>query len=239
MKVPPPKLIDERLQERFDLLVREHLAPHQRLAAGLRALPDTATAMAHTQAAWRFYNNPRVSLPGLADATLAALREGVASACQRFVLAVHDWSWLHYNGHDSKLDRIPLSHQNDLGYSLYSAIALSDQDGSPLAPVGISLTAADGVHSTRWEAVGPAGDKLDGLEGWMAFASGLGLGLPLVHIIDREADSVAHYRDWQRAGHLFLIRADDNRLVEHEGQERLLPAVVQLLRQRGALPRLR
>src|SRR5206468_2194687 len=147
-------------------------------------LPDTATAMAHTQAAWRFYNHPRVGLPGLAHATLQALRQGVTSACQRFVLNVHDWSWLHDNGHDSKRDRIPLSHHNDLGYSLYSVIALSDQDGSPLAPVGISLTAADGVHSTRFDAVVPDGHKLDGLEGWMAFASGLGLGLPVVHLID-------------------------------------------------------
>jgi hypothetical protein len=234
MKLPEPNLPDDRLRERFDILVREHLAPHQRIAAGLRALPDTASAMAHTMAAWRFYNNPRVGLPQLADATLEALRQGVWSACQRFVLLVHDWSHLHYNGHDSKRDRIPLSHNNDLGYSLYGAVALSDQDGSPLAPAGLSLTAADGVHSTRFAAVQPAGHKLDGLEPWMAFTAGLGLGLPLVHIIDREADSVAHYRDWHRAGHLFLVRADDDRLVEHEGQEVLLPKVVDLLRQRGA-----
>jgi len=69
----------------------------------------------------------------------------------------------------------------------------------------------------------------------MTFADDLGLGLPLVHLIDREADSVAHYREWHQAGHLFVIRADDNRLVDHEGQERLLPEVVALLRQRGAL----
>jgi hypothetical protein len=234
MQLPPPNLKDERLRARFDLLVREHLAPHQRVAAGLRALPDTAQAMAHTQAAWRFYGNPRVTLPGLAQAPLTALREGVTTACQRFVLAVHDWSHLHYNGHDSKRDRIPLSHKNDLGYALYNLLALSDQDGSPLAPVGISLTAAEGVHSSRFETVQVPGSKLDGLEAWMDFAAGLDLGLPLVHIIDREADSVAHYRDWHRAGHLFLIRADDNRRVDHEGQERLLPEVVAWLRQRQA-----
>ena len=95
MTLPPPNLSDQRLRERFDILVREHLAPHQRLAAGLRALPDTASAMAHTVAAWRFYNNPRVRLPQLADATLVALRQGVTAACQRFILAVSDWSNLH------------------------------------------------------------------------------------------------------------------------------------------------
>jgi hypothetical protein len=234
MELPLPNFKDERLLERFEILVREHLAPHHQIAAGLRALPDTATAMAHTMGAWRFYNNPRVSLPGLADATLKALRQGVSEACQRFVLAVSDWSHLHYNGHERKRDRITLSHKKDLGYSLYSIIGLSDQDGSPLPPAGLSLTAADGVHSTRFKAVQPPGPKLDGLEGWMAYVRDLNLGLPVVHIIDREADSVAHYRNWDQAGHLFLIRADHDRLVDYEGQERLWPAVVALLQQRGA-----
>jgi hypothetical protein len=233
MELAPPNLKDKRLRERFDILVREHLAPHQRLAAGLRALPDTASAMAHTMAAWRFYNNPRVSLPELVQAPLHALRQGVAQACQRFVLAVSDWSLLHYNNHDSKPDRIVLSNKKDLGYSLYCVIALSDQDGSPLAPAGISLTAADGVHSSRSDTIQPAAAKLDALAAWMAYVGELNLGLPVVHIIDREADSVAHYRDWDRAGHLFLVRADDDRLVDYEGQELLLPAVVDLLRQRG------
>jgi hypothetical protein len=67
----------------------------------------------------------------------------------------------------------------------------------------------------------------------MAYTRDLNLGLPVVHIIDREADSVGHYRSWDQAGHLFLIRADDDRLVDFEGQERLLPEVVDLLRQRG------
>lgn len=233
MTLPPPNFSNAKLRDRFEILVQEHLAPHQRLAAGLRALPDTATAFAHTQAAFRFYNNPRVSLPALAAAPLAALRQGVKADCQRFILAVSDWSHLHYNDHDSKKDRIPLSNKNDLGYSLYSCLALSDQDGSPIAPIGISLTAADGVHDSRFERVQVPGHKLDGLEAWMSYADELRLGLPIVHIIDREADSVAHYRDWDAAGRLILIRADDNRLVDFDGQEMLLPAVVELLHQRG------
>ena len=36
----------------------------------------------------------------------------------------------------------------------------------------------------------------------------LGLG-PVVHVIDREADSLDHYRRWQTAGQSFLVRADD------------------------------
>src|SRR5262249_20801204 len=56
----------------------------------------------------------------------------------------------------------------------------------------------------------------------------------VVHIIDREADSVLHYRQWDQAGHRFIVRADDARLVRHDGQERSLPAVVECLRQQQA-----
>ena len=35
------------------------------LAAGLRALPETKGSFAAAQAAWRFYRNPRVTLPKL------------------------------------------------------------------------------------------------------------------------------------------------------------------------------
>ena len=65
-------------------------------------------------------------------------------------------------------------------------------------------------------------------------SSRLKLGKPAVHIIDREADSVAHFRQWDRQKRLFLVRADNQRVVQHEGQHRTLPEVVALLHQRGA-----
>ena len=59
-----------------------------------------------------------------------------------------------------------------------------------------------------------------------------------MHIIDAEADSVAHYRSWSAAGHFFLVRADD-RLVLHEDQMRKLSEIRDLLWQRGAFRRAR
>jgi hypothetical protein len=41
---------------------------------------------------------------------------------------------------------------------------------------------------------------------------------PLAHIVDREADSVGHYRDWQAAGHFFVVRAKADRRVIWQGQ---------------------
>ena len=61
----------------------------------------------------------------------------------------------------------------------------------------------------------------------------LRLGMPAVHIIDAEADSVAHFRRWHRRGRLFLVRADEQRVVRHDGRERKLPEVVAELRRRG------
>jgi hypothetical protein len=56
-----------------------------------------------------------------------------------------------------------------------------------------------------------------------------GLSKPIVHVIDREADSVDHYRRWDAAGHKFLIRADDRR-VRWNGKTCLLSEISQKLR---------
>jgi hypothetical protein len=56
----------------------------------------------------------------------------------------------------------------------------------------------------------------------------------LVHIIDREADSVWHYRRWDAAGHQFVVRADDERWVRRQGIEQRLPEVAEALRVEGA-----
>jgi hypothetical protein len=45
------------------------------------------------------------------------------------------------------------------------------------------------------------------------------LGKPLVHIIDREADSVGHYRKWSHRGHTYLVRADTDRVLKVDGKD--------------------
>jgi hypothetical protein len=40
----------------------------------------------------------------------------------------------------------------------------------------------------------------------MAWLERQGFGRPLVHVIDREADSVGHWRQWSEAGQLWLVR---------------------------------
>ena len=239
MNVLPLPGVESRLQDRYLQLIQEQLAPLQAVAAGLRALPRGTTAFASTQAAWRFYKNKRVRLDRLVQPLIDHVRQTVPEACADYVLIPHDWSLLHYNPHPSKQDRVELSNSHDLGYELLTSLAVSDRDGSPLAPVCQQLRAQGGVYSTRKARVLPDRSQLDMLTPVFDHLEGLALGKPLVHIIDAEADSVAHYRRWARQGRLFLVRADEERLVLFEGQEQTLAQVAQTLWQRGAFRKTR
>lgn len=198
----------------------EHSSSAQRVAAGLRALPGTSGAMAATQAAWRFYGNPRIRLPALMGPLLEAGRQALERDTGDYALVMHDWSNLHFNDHDAKTDRVSLSRSDDLGYELQAAIVVSSERGQPLAPVSLSVRAADGVHCSRWGTVRPPQSPLDELEPVMEFVERQRWRQPAVHIIDAEADSVGHYRRWLSApGRFILVRADD-RMVLHEGETR-------------------
>jgi len=201
-------------------MVECHSAANQALASGIHAVPDARTAFATTQAAFRFLNNDHVTLRALAEPLLEAARQQVDQACDEFVLVAHDWSQLMYPKHASKKDRVALSSKKvPEGYELQSALLLDDRNGTPLAPTSMSLRAADGVHCSRsWKVREPL-SPLDELDPAMSFAEQASLGRPCVHLVDAEADSVAHYRQWaEHPQRSFIVRADD-RFVEYEGVE--------------------
>lgn len=205
----------------------------QALASGIHAVPDARSAFAATQAAYRFLNNERVTLRALAKPLIETAREETASACDRWALVAHDWSQLMYPNHDLKQDRAVLGSRPD-GYELQTALVVSDRDGLPLAPVAMSLRAADGVHCSRsWKVRQPL-SCLDELAPTMTYVEQLELGRPLVHVIDAEADSVAHLREWsgQPGGYYYLVRADD-RIVEWEGSEQKCSNIREILHQRN------
>jgi hypothetical protein len=220
-------------------MVELHAQASQALASGIHALPDTRSAFAATQAAHRFLNNPRVTLRALAKPLVAAARTQVAVACDCWALVVHDWSQLMYPSHSAKQDRVTLSSRGGPeGYELHTALVVSDRDGSPLAPVSMSLRAADGMHCSRSLRVRPGLSPLDELAPTMSFAEKQSLGRPLVHVIDAEADSVAHFREWSQSGRFYLVRADD-RLVEWEGHELKCSAIRTILQERSCFRQVR
>ena len=229
--------MEPRLQKRYRSLVQQHLGAADDVAAGLRVLPETASAWAATQGAWRFYHNPRVSLPDLAQPLLTQARAACATECKEYALVLHDWSRLGYKRHGGKRGRIALVRRDDLGYELQTALLVSDQSGAPLAPVYVGVRDANGVHSSRRASPLPPRSHLDELSRTMGHVEGIELSKPVVHIVDREADAVRQVRRWQRRGRQFLIRAQDIRLVHHEGREVLLSVVVGQLRERFTVSR--
>lgn len=228
------------MQRRYGQLVNSHLQAVQAIASGIHAVPSATSAFAATQAAHRFLNNERVTLRSLAKPLIEAGRQEVSKACDRYVLIAHDWSQLMYKDHTAKCDRIMLSSKRvPEGYELQTALLLSDRDGSPLAPVAMSLRAADGVHCSRAWKVREAVSPLDELDPTMTFIEQQNLGRPLVHVIDAEADSVFHFRQWsEKDQRYYLVRADD-RIVEYADREQRCSAIREALRRQKAFRQVR
>lgn len=222
------------MQSRYNQLVVAHLSSSQRLAAGLHPPPSVVRPFAAVQAAWRFYSNERVTLPQLSDPLVECARADLDAACKEWLLVAFDWCNIHFCGHERRPDRVFLAHTKDLGYELLTALAVGDRDGWPIAPLCLDLRASDGVHSTRSDSLLRPVSALDALEPVMAHVHGLNLGKPAVFIIDREGDSVGHYRQWAAAGRTFLVRAKDRPRVLYEGQQRPLSQVADVLRKRRA-----
>jgi hypothetical protein len=244
--------VDPRLQHRYCLIVKQHVRKASNLAAGLRvntkdgarrktrkqtarpgvAVTGQAVATERTPqqraqkaaevAAGRFYDNASLDLPTLGAPLLQRARAATAETCQRYILCVHDQSPLHYTHHGAKADRTTMYNKHDLGYDMASAVVLSDRDGAPLGVPYLALSAATGVHSTRRTTPLLSRPWVDELNRTMGYLQAQAFTLPLVHIIDREADKVLHLRRFARCDRLVLIRANDQRRVQHEGQSRLL-----------------
>src|SRR3990172_8011366 len=132
--------LEPRLKKRYLTLVDQHSSPTSPISAGLRALPDTRTAFAATQAAWRFFRNPLVTLQILMEPIIAHVRSQVQRLSpQAYVLVAHDWSWLNFTHHRSKPDRITPTHPKAPGYTFFSALAISSETGAPLGALSHEL----------------------------------------------------------------------------------------------------
>lgn len=242
--------VEPRLQHRYCLIVKQHVRKASNLAAGLRVntqdgarrkkrkvaasaaglvsgerTPQQRAQKAAEVAAGRFYDNASLDLPTLGAPLLAQARQATATGCQQYILCVHDQSPLHYTRHTAKTDRTTMYNKYDVGYNLASAVMLSDRDGAPLGVPYVALAAKTGVHSTRAVRPLPSRPWIDEINRTMGHLQAQGFAWPLVHIIDREADKVLHLRRFARCGRTVLIRANDVRRVQHNGQPRLLSEV--------------
>jgi Transposase DDE domain len=182
-----------------------------------------------SQKLWRFSADPRLEVSALIEPMHELIRREM-TARPGVLLSIHDWSTLSFGDHASKTDRIELTHAKDVGYDLATVLMVRGDDGAPIAPALVSLTTADGVLSTRDDA--PAADlcHIDQVREAMRYVDDLKFNTPLVHVIDREADSVNHWRQWSADGYLAVVRADDRKVL-CAGQETSLVAVADRLHQ--------
>ena len=218
--------------KRYRALVQRHCNAVPSGAAGSSSLPGGVSVVAQTMAAWRFYNNDRIDFSELLEPLREHTRRQLAVPGAPVVMLVHDWCKLSYPGHASKRDQAQLAQANNHGYELTTVLAVSGGDGTPLAPMEVHLKTADGVLSTR-DPAPPDEHHLEQVLPTMNASREWNLGCPALHVIDREADSVGHFRAWHAGGHVFLVRGHDHRIVTWEGHTLSRRKVGEELQKRG------
>lgn len=174
----------------------------------------------------RFLNHSDVPFHAVLEPAQDAVRHALSLSSSPVTLVVHDWCMFGFGTHTSKKDRIQQSHDASLGYELGTALIVDADDGRPLGPMELRLRTTNGMLSTRVGAVEMPPGHIDEVLDAMSAARNWNLGKQLIHVIDREADSVGHYREWQRQGHQFVVRSDDDRFVMWHDQERKIADVV-------------
>jgi len=196
----------------------------QRNAAGPAIPAKMESSFAATMATWRFLNNERVTPQELVKPLRDFARLHLVERRSEYVLAVIDWSKIKCGKHSAKKDVTRISHTTDIGYDLTTHLLVDAADGSPIAPYEMSLKTAEKVHSTRENPVADEGHK-DQILSMMEASRSWNLPAKVVHVIDREADTLGRWRRWAKAGHLFLVRGDD-RCVTLEDRTVLVSQVV-------------
>jgi len=221
--------LEPRLQLRYRQLVLEHLHVSDPLAAGIHALavPGLADGFAAVIGAHRFLHNDAVTLPRLIEPLHQLARHWRQQAPRTWGLVVHDWSLLSYPKHRRKTDQVKVN--NGRGYELTTLLLVEGHAGQPIAPLEMRLLSAQGAFSTRTPAPHKQAYRIDEVLPSMQAVAALGLGGPLVHVIDCEADALAQYRSWQALGQHFLVRAKGSRKVRWQGEVLSLAEVAERL----------
>jgi hypothetical protein len=210
-----------RLEKRYNHLVRSHMQVGHELAAGVKSLLSEDIGFNQTQAAWRFFKNENCTLEDLSEPLLKASYELSEQECDEYILIPHDWSHLSYGSHRSKRDTYN-TFKKSVGYELQSSLIISDRHGGPLSPVVMNL-------KTKDETISYYEKKLEGLTHLeeltkrIGYLESQGFKKPLVHIVDREGDSIAFLRSIK--GRNWLIRANDNNCAEAGTQKKKLKEI--------------
>jgi len=188
----------------------------ERATNGLKLLLNKREPFSQVQGAWRFLNNPDVSVDSLFEPIFDSLNTEIENQCDKFVLAMTDWSHVDYKHHTSKRE---LSSENrktgvKKGLDLQTTLAVSDITGEPIAPIAHNLKSAKKFYSTYDDNIKLGTTHLEELANrakWIK--ENLKTDKKVVHIVDRESDSVSFMRDLMKIDELFLLRVKNNSKV--------------------------
>jgi hypothetical protein len=107
---------------------------------------------------------------------------------------------LNYAHHVSKTDKTQLSHKTDIGYELTAMLAVDAESGKPMGLLQAHLKTAYGFESTSDTPLAAKTSHLAQVAMLLEDAKNMNLVANSVTIIDCEANSVFHMRQWATAG---------------------------------------
>ena len=195
-------------------MVKGYISSQHAATNGLKLLLKNSEQFSQVQAAWSFLNNDNVSTDALFEPIMNDLKIGIKKQCSKFVLAMTDWSHIDYKHHDSKKELISENRKDNgvkKGLDLQTTLAVSDITGEPIAPIAHNLKTTKKFYSTYNDAIEIETTHLEELSARVKWiASNLQTEKKIVHIVDRESDSVAFMRDLSKIDALFLLRVKNS-----------------------------
>ena len=206
---------DRRLNRRAITLCADFAAPPQ------ASIPQACDDWAATKAAYRFFENPKVS----AEQLLAPHQQQTSArmAGEEMVLGVQDTCYLNYTTHPSTtgLGLIGAERDGQLGLLMHSPLAMTTE-GVPLGLLTEQLWPREAVDSALDTAARRTRRRQRPIEEkesqkWLTAVrqaqAHCPAGVELVHVCDSEADVYEMFQEVQEAGTKMVIRASQDRAV--------------------------
>ncbi len=190
---------------------------------GLNLLQKTE-GFSQVQSAWRFYNNEHVDIESLSDPMLTRGITTINKSSDEYLLVAHDWSLINYKNHTAKTDciqkcRSNVNNASSRGYELQSSLAIESSSGKPIIPLVQNLKTENKVLSSYNHTINNNTTHLGELTQRISYINqSLNIQKKIIHVIDREADSVGFFRGLQEED-LYIVRALDTVKVTYKDKE--------------------
>ncbi len=217
-------LADRRLDRRLIKICTDFAAHPQ------AQIPQASEDWASTKAAYRFFENPKVTPERL----LAPHQQQTCArmADQTLVLAVQDSCYLNDTAHPSTkgLGLIGAERDKQMGLLMHSTLALTGE-GVPLGLLTQRIWAREPVDPALDAAARRTLRRQSPIEGkesmkWLTAVrqtqSLCPAGVELVHVCDSEADIYEMFQEVQDLGTKMVIRASQDRAAVESGRMRTL-----------------